>query len=147
LEFRASRLIAVPPAHVFAFVADPANEPLWLRDDDDVVSAMVTEHVDGPPSGVGARYRRTNVFGPRTATTTFEVVRFEPGRLIEFEGEDEATTTFLVEPVEEGTCLSSVRAYRRGWARFTAALVPSGTQKTLEQDLARIERVMLSDRA
>lgn len=147
MEFRASQLIAASPERVFAFVADPANEPLWMQDDDDVVSAMVTEHVDGPPSGVGARYCRTNIFGPRTVTTTFSVAGFEPGRRIEYQGEDAATTTFSVEPAEGGSRLSCTRAYRGGWARFTAGLVAGGMRKTLEQDLARIERVLLSDRA
>lgn len=146
MEFHASQLIAAPPERVFAFVADPANEPLWLRDDDDMVSSMVTEHVDGPASGVGARYRRTNTFGPQTVSTTFVVAGFEPGRRIEYFGEDAATTTFHVEPADGGARLSCVRAYHRGWPRFTAGLLAGGMRKTLEQDLARIERVLLSDR-
>lgn len=143
MKFHASRMIAAPPSRVFDFVADPANEPLWMIDDDDDVSSMATEHIGGPATGVGARYCRTNVFGPRTATVTLEVMGFEPGSRIEYASEDEASTTFLVEPTGGATRLSCVRAYPGGWSRFTAGLVTRGMRRTLEEDLARIEQALL----
>jgi uncharacterized protein YndB with AHSA1/START domain len=71
--------IARPPAEVFSFVADVRNDPSWhtdvleVRSSTGVVGMGTVFHVRVKPSmGVSAG--------------TMTVSRFEPGKLVEFQG-------------------------------------------------------------
>ena len=63
-----------PPDEVFAFVADPANNPLWRK------NVIRTEWLDDGPMRVGRRGRQTARLLGRHWTVEAEVIEWEPPR-------------------------------------------------------------------
>ncbi|MEM9651908.1 MAG: SRPBCC family protein [Actinomycetota bacterium] len=76
MEVTASVEIARPPAEVFAYLADMANNPVWQR------GQQWCEWTSEPPLDVGSTYDQVASFLGRTITSSFEVVEFEPGSRI-----------------------------------------------------------------
>ena len=63
-----------PPDEVFAFVADPANNPLWRK------NVIRTEWLDDGPMRVGRRGRQTARLLGRPWTVEAEVIEWDPPR-------------------------------------------------------------------
>jgi len=63
-----------PPDEVFAFVADPANNPLWRK------NVIRTEWLDDGPMRVGRRGRQTARVLGRPWTVEAEVIEWDPPR-------------------------------------------------------------------
>ncbi|MBW3664615.1 MAG: SRPBCC family protein [Actinobacteria bacterium] len=104
------------PETVFAFLADPTNDPSWCS------AVPTTEYVGGAPAGeVGARYRFTEGFKPEKALAgEVEITALEPPRRME----SVATTprrryvlTYELEPTPGG----GTRLTQTAQARFAGA--------------------------
>lgn len=64
------------PVDVFGFVADVGNNPQWQR-------GMREAHfTSGPPLRVGSTYAQIATFLGRRIESRFEIVQYEPGRLV-----------------------------------------------------------------
>jgi uncharacterized protein YndB with AHSA1/START domain len=110
-----------PVPEVFAFVADPANEPSWHTD---IVSGSL-EPV-GPPGPGKVVHLSFRTFGQRVDGLA-DVAAFEPNRMIVYAAREayaglRFTNTYLFEPSAGGT-------------RFTrhAELEPKGIVRLLER--------------
>ena len=99
MRIEVSTVIARPPDEVFAFVADVRNDPSWhtdvldVRSSSDVVGLGTVFEVKVKPS-----------MGVSEGSMTVD--RFEPGRLIRFDGrmgKMAPTVTNICEPVSQGT--------------------------------------------
>jgi carbon monoxide dehydrogenase subunit G len=91
---------SLPPDEVFAFVADFANAERW---DPGVASSV---RADAGPVRVGARYRLGVRMGGRVAPMEYEVVAWQPGRLVVLEGTGRgvrATDEIRFTPTATGT--------------------------------------------
>jgi uncharacterized protein YndB with AHSA1/START domain len=76
-DFSASITIDQPVDTVFAFLADPANLPLWLEAVDDIA-------FDDPPRR-GARFRMARSLPGGRAVNEVELVGFDPEHRVVFE--------------------------------------------------------------
>jgi len=65
-----------PAAEVFRFIADAENNPRWQQ------GQRSCRWTTPPPIGVGSVYEQHASFLGRRIASTFEVVRFDPDRLI-----------------------------------------------------------------
>ena len=127
LEVTVSVEIAAPRAAVWAFVSDPERSPDWLEEFE-----SSHQESDGPP-GVGAVIRYT--VGPGHRSGTYEIIEWEPGRRLAWDGEPLAWAGGAARP--------------RGWfeladagagrTRFTGHFAPelSGTQALMRPYLKR----------
>src|SRR5881296_1793907 len=91
--------IALPPAEVFAYIADVRNDPSWHTD---VLEVSSSTDVVGPGTVFNVKIKPS--MGVSEGTMT--VSRFEPGKLIEFHSQMEKmapTVTNICEPEAQGT--------------------------------------------
>jgi len=91
VEVERSVGIAMPVADVFAFVADPANDPQWCR------KLISVEQVEGDGSGPGGRWRVVHRPVPIGAARTmdYRCLAWDPPHRIEWR-EDDGTDVLLV---------------------------------------------------
>lgn len=68
--------VPAPPERVAAFLADPLNDTLWI-------GGIVEVRPPDGPLAVGTRVERVAKFAGRRIDYVLEVVRLEPGRLLE----------------------------------------------------------------
>ncbi|MFL5797252.1 MAG: SRPBCC family protein [Actinomycetota bacterium] len=138
---RIERKISIerPPADVFAFMADVRNDPSWHTDvlevhsSTDVVGAGTVFDVKVKPS-----------MGVSEGTMT--VTRFEPGRLIEFQGrmgKMAPTVTNICEPEAEGTRVTRrVDLEPPGAMRVMTPLIKRMIAKSNDGFLANLKRLL-----
>jgi uncharacterized protein YndB with AHSA1/START domain len=95
-------VIARSAEEVFAFVADPLNDPRWCP------KVKACEQVEGDGPGLGARYRARHQPTRLKAAAEIgvEVTEYDPPRLVRLREEDDDgvfDVTYLLEPAGEGT--------------------------------------------
>src|ERR1700751_2917369 len=92
-------LIDRPRGDVFAFLADPENDPQWRS------GVLDLTHVSG--SGVGARYAQgVKARGARRTPADIEITEFDPGQSIAFQtltGPVRPRGRYLLSAAEGGT--------------------------------------------
>ena len=76
IEVRQSITVKRPPAEVFAFWGDHANNPQWQ------MGQRRCTWTSEPPIGVGSTYEQEAALMGRPIISTFECVEFEPDRRI-----------------------------------------------------------------
>ena len=123
-----------PPGEVFAFLANPENDPQWRR------GVIELRHESG--AGVGARYAQ-KVSGPagRSIAADIEIVDYEPERLIGFRttsGPVRPRGRYVLTPESEGTRVRfELEAEAKGLKRLLAPMV----QKTMDSEVQALERL------
>lgn len=88
-----------PPAEVFAFIANPENNPKWQNG---MVSCQITSEGEW---GLGSTYAQQAKFMGRDIVSKFEITQYEPGRLIQgdtLESSFPISFTRIVDPDESG---------------------------------------------
>ena len=126
--------IARPPAEVFAFLADGANNSRWR-------SGVIDIHL-ASGSGAGAVYEQ-GVKGPfgRRIAADYEVTAYEPDRRIAFRaiaGPVRPEGTFELAPVDGGTRVAfSLRCTPTGLAKLMTPMVAS----TMRSEVAQLDRL------
>ena len=131
--------IAQPPEKVFDYVADVRNDPTWhtdmleVRSSSDVVGIGTVFDVKVKPS-----------MGVSEGTMT--VSRFEPGRMIEFQGrmgKMEPTVTNICEPDPRGTrIIRRVEIEPSGIMRVMTPLMKRMIGKSNEGFLANLKQLL-----
>jgi carbon monoxide dehydrogenase subunit G len=137
-----SRIIARPIEDVFAFLALPENNPLWMS----VVTA--TKRTACGPVSMGETYQHTVSFLGRTFDVTFEVIELEPPRRfcvrnvsgpIEFHG------CYTLESIGGQTRFTHTLEGEVGhFFRFGQSLVERTAQRQYAADLATLDDVLES---
>jgi hypothetical protein len=79
MQMSGSAEIARPAAEVFAFVAEPENNPRWQS------GMRECRWTTTPPRRVGSRYEQVASFLGRRIESTFEVTALDAGRSITIE--------------------------------------------------------------
>jgi uncharacterized protein YndB with AHSA1/START domain len=131
--------IARPPAEVFSHIADVRNDPSWhtdvleVRSSTDVVGMGTVFNVKVKPS-----------MGVSEGTMT--VSRFEPGKLIEFQGrmgKMAPTVTNICEPEAQGTRVTRrVELEPPGVMRVMTPLIKRMIAKSNDGFLANLKRLL-----
>jgi uncharacterized protein YndB with AHSA1/START domain len=107
MRIETSVAIARPPEHVWAFVADPRNDPAWCS------KVVSVEQTAGNGPGLGARYVARHRPKPlqRPAELTMDVVEFDPPRRLRWREEDDDgvfDVLYELEPEADGTRLRQI---------------------------------------
>ncbi len=119
---------------VFAFLADPENDPQWRS------GVLDLTHVSG--RGVGARYAQ-GVKGPggRRIPADIEITEFDPGQSIAFQtltGPVRPRGRYLLSAAEGGTLVRfHLDADVRGFKRLMSSMV----QRTMDNEVGQLDRL------
>jgi uncharacterized protein YndB with AHSA1/START domain len=131
--------IVRPPAEVFSYMADVRNDPSWHTD-----VLEVTSSTDDVGMGTVFNVRVKPSMGVSEGTMT--VTRFEPGRLVEFDGrmgKMAPRVTNICEPDGQGTLVARrVEIEPPGIMRLMSPLMASKIGKSNEGFLANLKRVL-----
>jgi uncharacterized protein YndB with AHSA1/START domain len=138
-----SVLIDRPPAEVFAFVADYANDPRWRR--------AVREMTPTPsgPAAIGTQVHEVLRFGGRTHVTDTTIVDVQPDRSLEYRGDGtggRVRGSRTVEPAPNGARLTTrVEVETTGVQRWLEPLLAPMFRRATQRDLHRLARLLAAD--
>jgi len=144
MEMTVSRVVARTGDEVFTFFADASNNPKWQ---DGMVSCQWTSE---PPIVIGSTYEQKARFMGREIVSTFEVTKYEPGRLIAIET---IKSTFpiqvvrMVEPTDVDSCRVSAHITggpEKGFAKLVEPLIGRSAQKSVDRDYDRLVQLLES---
>lgn len=127
-------------AEVFAYIADPTNNPEWQGG---MQEAKVTS---AGAWGEGSTYQQVASFLGRRIESNFLIVEFEPGRLIKgttLESSFPITFTRIVDRVGEGAQVTSiVEGDASGFFRVAAPLMRMMVSRSIAKDYANLKRIL-----
>jgi uncharacterized protein YndB with AHSA1/START domain len=131
--------IARPPAEVFSYMADVRNDPTWHTDVLEVGSS--TDAV-----GMGTVFDVKVKPSMGVSEGTMTVTRFEPGKLIEYQGrmgKMAPTVTNICEPEAQGTRVTRrVELEPPGLMRVMTPLIKRTIAKSNDGFLANLKRLL-----
>ncbi len=135
-------IVNQPPQEVFDFISNFENNPQWQ-------SGMVTARfTSGGPLGLGSTYDQTAKFLGREIKSTFEVVAFEPGRLVKASttsGSFPITFTRTVEPEGAGTRVKAIiEGEASGFFKLAESLMAGRVKRSIEEDYKNLKRILES---
>lgn len=129
-----------PAEEVFGFIANFENNPRWQSGQ---VEARFTS--DGPLR-VGSTYDQVAKFLGRRIISTFEVVEYEPGRMIKASstaGSFPITFTRMVEAAGDGAHVSAViEGDASGFFKLAEPLLARMVQRSVEADYRNLKRLL-----
>jgi uncharacterized protein YndB with AHSA1/START domain len=133
--------IARPPSEVFSYIADVRNDPSWHTD---VLEVSSSTDVVGMGTVFNVRVKPS--MGVSEGTMT--VSRFEPGKLIEFQGrmgKMDPTVTNICEPEAQGTRVTRrVELEPGGVMRVMSPMIKRMIGKSNDGFLANLKRLLES---
>jgi len=131
--------IARPPAEVFGYIADVRNDPSWHTD---VLEVRSSTEVVGQGTVFNVKVKPS--MGVSEGTMT--VSRFEPGKLIEFQGrmgKMDPTVTNICEPEAQGTRVTRrVELEPSGAMRVMSPLIKRMIAKSNDGFLVNLKRLL-----
>jgi len=135
--------IARPPAEVFSYIADVRNDPSWHTD-----VLEVSSSTDAVGMGTVFNVRVKPSMGVSEGTMT--VSRFEPGRLIEFQGrmgKMAPLVTNICEQEAEGTRVTRrVELEPPGAMRVMSPMIKRMIAKSNDGFLANLKKLLEGSR-
>ena len=139
-QFKTSLVIRRPVEDVFAFVSNYQNSPRWVS------GGLTHTKISAGPIGVGTVIRTTGRTLGLHVEATRIVTAYEPYSQYAFKSEYQqtpVTTTFLFEPMPDGTRLTVVVEGKPG-GLFKAAtpLVLAAIRQQFEGDLRRLKTLL-----
>jgi uncharacterized membrane protein len=142
IEVETSVIVNRPSEVVFAYISNFENNPHWQSG---MVEATFTS--DGPLD-VGSTYAQVAKFLGRRVESTFEVIAFEPGRLVKATstaGSFPITFTRIAEPLTEGTRVSAtIEGDSSGFYNLAEPLMKRMVQRSVDGDYAKLKVVLES---
>lgn len=145
MKTQTETMIARPAEDVFAFVADPSNDPTWCPS----VKSVRQVHGDGPEEG--ARYAVVHDPMGKPVDLDYEIVEREPPHRMVLRQDDHLgtfLTTYTLEPVgEQRTRLVQASDMRfKGWAKLAAPVVTLFVRKGNREQFARLKSLLEGDK-
>jgi uncharacterized membrane protein len=125
---------------VFDFISNFENNPKWQSG---MVSAEVTSQ---GPLGVGSTYSQVAKFLGRPVVSEFEVIEYEPNRMVKATstaGSFPITFTRIVEPDGTGTKASAIiEGDASGFFKLAEPLLKRMVQKSVDGDYRNLKRIL-----
>ena len=139
MELSASVHIPRPSREVFAYLAEPSNNPLWQK------GMKRCEWVTPGSIAVGSQYRQEASFLGRAVISVFQVVEFTEGESITFETIESTFPIKVRRWVEErsdGCLVSAVIEGGPRVPRFLQGIVNGIAQRSVTKDYARLAAIL-----
>jgi uncharacterized protein YndB with AHSA1/START domain len=141
MEIVRSVVIDRPIDEVFAFVADPRNDPRWCS------KLVSVEQVEGDATGPGGRWRVVHRPVPlRPAREMrYECVSWDPPRRIEWredDGHDVIDVVYELEPAGTSTRFAQRDDARLGAPRLVQPIMKAGIGRDIAHQLGELKRVL-----
>ena len=126
-----------PPADVFSYISNFENNPKWQSG---MVEAWFTTE---PPLCKGSMYSQVARFLGRRIESTFEVIDYQPGRLIKattIKSTFPITFTRIVEPENGGSRVTAVvTGDASGLFKAAETLVPKRVRASIDKDKKKLK--------
>jgi uncharacterized membrane protein len=144
IKVEVEQFISRPPQEVLDYIANFENGPAWQSG---ITSARL---ITPPPLAVGSRYQQDARFMGRPIQTTFEVVEYQPGRMVKIDtvsGSFPITITRAVRAEGEGCVVSAiVEGEAGGFFKLAEPLLRRQGKGSVEADYQAL-RSLLEGRA
>lgn len=145
MRLEESAVIERPVPEVFAFAADPKNDPLWAS-----VVAEARQTSEGP-LGVGTTFAQVLRLLGRRIEITFEVTEYEPNRRLQigrFSGRlRSAVGRRTFEPAQRGTRVTFAGEGTSGmFLNLLEPLVNAAAKRGATRDLANLKALLEAGR-
>lgn len=140
LEVTSGCVVDRPPGEVFAVISDFEQNPLWQ-------SGMVScRFITDGHLRVGSQYEQQARFLGRNIVSIFEVIEFDPGRMVKatsIEGTFPITFTRIAEPQGLGTKVTAiVSGDSSGVFRLAAPLMKLIVKRSIDGDYRRLKALL-----
>lgn len=144
MEVTASISIERPTAAVFAYLADMSNNPKWQK------GMQSCKWTSDPPLRLGSTYDQEASFLGKKIVSSFEVVEFEPGRLIRIRTTSGTMPIDVTREVTEGspgtsTVAAIVRGDPKGVFRLASPLMQILVGSSVRKDYRRLKELLESE--
>lgn len=140
IEVKTTVLIACPPDVVFTFLSDFSNNPLWQN------GMKVCRWTSEPPLRIGSTYDQEAEFLGRPVLSKFEVIDYEPGRMVKgttTESTFPITFTRIVAAEGSGSRVSAIiEGSASGIYKLAEPIMRRMVQRSVEQDYQRLKAVL-----
>lgn len=141
-EVKVSVMINRDPEEVFAYISNFENNPEWQSG---MQKAMITSE---GPLDVGTTYDQVAKFLGRRIVSSFEVIAYEPGRMIKAtstSGSFPITFMRRVDPLEGGAQVTAViEGDAGGFFKLAEPLLNRMTRRSIEKDYAHLKELLES---
>jgi hypothetical protein len=129
-----------PPEEIFAYISNFENNPEWQ-------SGMQEATFTSEGSlGVGSTYAQVAKFLGRRIESTFEVIGYEPKRMVKAtstSGSFPITFARLVEPVEGGTQVAAIiEGDASGFFKLAEPLLAWMVKRSVDADYANLKHIL-----
>ncbi|MBN1931582.1 MAG: SRPBCC family protein [Desulfobacterales bacterium] len=138
-KFEASVEVRQPVDKVFAFATDLDNNVHWQT------GFLESEIISGGSMEVGTTFRCVNEFLSQRVETQGVVTEYEPNKKCSYQvvsGPIQANNSFIFEPIEGGTKITTLAQADLKAFRFTKAIVAYQARKQIEKDLTTLKNVL-----
>jgi uncharacterized membrane protein len=140
IKVETSAVIARPPEEVFAYISNFENNPQWQSGMQEV------RFTSEGPLGVGSTYAQVAKFLGRRIESTFEVIEYQPNRMVKASstsGSFPITFTRIVEPAGDGTKVTAiVEGDASGFFKLAEPLLARMVQRSVAGDYANLKRIL-----
>ncbi len=141
LTEEADIVVGRPIDEVFAFVADPLNDPEWC------LTVRDPQQVEGDAPAVGAEYRFMHKPGPvKYAPITVRIMELDPPRRFKARSEDAQgfyEYRYELEPVDGGTRITHrTESHFTSLLRFIAPLLKGHLGKVMNGQLQTLKTLL-----
>ena len=134
-----------PVEDLFAFIADPTNDPRWCP------PVLEAEQVAGNGPEEGARYRQIVKPGPKQLTNNMAITEYEPNRRIAWQGSNEMLEfhgRYEVGAVNGGTrVVMTSNLAARGILRLLEPLLSRASRSVAEEEFQNLKQLLEGERA
>lgn len=136
-------MIGKPAGEVFAYIADFERNPEWQEG---MVRCTFTTE---PPLRVGSQYEQEAIFLMRGIISVFEVVAYEPGRMVKattIESSFPITFTRIVEPAGQNAHVQAIiEGDASGFFSLIQPLLRRMVQRSVSRDYRYLKQLLEID--
>ena len=142
LTVETSQIIRRPPDEVFTYIANFENNPKWQS------GMRQARFTSEGPLRVGSTYEQVASFLGRAVNSTFEVISYEPGRMVKASstsGSFPITFTRIVDPQDSGSLISAIiEGDASGFFKLAEPLMKRMVQRSVDGDYRNLKAILES---